>query len=104
MRSVRMRRRDFIGLLGGAASAWPLRARAQQPDKPRRLGVLMSFAPGDPEAQRRVRAFEEALRNLGWTEERNLRIEYRWAAGEAEGIRAQAAELVGMMPDLILAN
>src|SRR5262245_27545425 len=91
-RGCRMRRRQFLALCG-AALACGLAARAQQTDRVRRVGVLMSFAPGDPEGQRRVRAFEEALRAQGWTEGRNLQIEYRWAPGDAAEIRARAAEL-----------
>src|SRR5262245_14756740 len=98
-----MRRRDFIRLLGGAA-AWPLGARAQQSNRPRLVGVLLAMAPGDPEAQLRVKAFEAGLRELGWTEGRNLRLEYRWAAGDTALLRKQATELVGLAPDLILAT
>ena len=76
-----MRRRDFIALIGGAA-AWPLAARAQQPEQMRRIGVLMGLAAGDPEAQSRVAAFESGLRELGWVKGRNLSIEYRWAGTE----------------------
>ena len=78
-----MRRREFITLLGGAAAAWPLAARAQQSNRPRLVGVLFAMAPDDPESQLRVKAFEAGLRELGWTEGRNLRLEYRWAPGDA---------------------
>jgi len=98
-----MRRRKFIALLGGAA-AWPLAARAQRGDRVRVVGVLLAMAPDDPEAQLRVKAFEAGLRELGWTEGRNLRLEYRWAAGDAALLRKQATELVGLAPDLILAT
>jgi putative ABC transport system substrate-binding protein len=99
-----MKRREFITLLGGAAAAWPLGARAQQSNRLRLVGVLLAMAPSDPEAQLRVKAFEAALRELGWTEGRNLRLEYRWAPGDASLLRGQATELVGLAPDLILAT
>jgi len=89
---------------GGAAAAWPLAARAQQSHRLRVVGVLLAMAPDDPEAQLRVQAFEAGLRELGWTEGRNLRLEYRWAAGDAALLRKQATELVGLAPDLILAT
>jgi putative ABC transport system substrate-binding protein len=98
-----MRRREFIRVLGVAAASWPLGSYAQQPDGMRRIGVLMSFAASDPEAQLRVAAFERGLRELGWVEGRNVRIEYRWA-DNANVLRTYAAELVHMAPDLILAN
>jgi putative ABC transport system substrate-binding protein len=99
-----VRRREFITLLGGAVAAWPLAARAQQSNRLRVVGVLLAMAPDDPEAQLRVKAFEAGLRELGWTEGRNLRLEYRWAAGDAVLLRKQATELVGLAPDLILAT
>src|SRR5262249_47507366 len=98
------RRREFITLLGGAAAAWPLAARAQQGERMRRIGVLMVLAPDDPDAQSRVKAFEQALQKLGWTEGGRLRIDYRWAGGDPDLIRAYAAELVSLKPDMILAN
>ncbi len=98
-----MKRRDFITMLGGAALAWPLAARAQQPERVRRVGVLLSSAAGDPEAQLRVAAFEDGLRDLGWIKGRNLRLEYRWA-DNADLLRTHATELARMAPDLILAN
>ena len=100
-----MRRREFVILLGGgAAAAWPLAARAQQSNRLRVVGVLLAMAPDDPEAQLRIKAFEAGLRELGWTEGRNLRLEYRWAVGDAALLRKQATELVGLAPDLILAT
>ena len=102
-----MRRRAFITLLGAAAASsplWPFAARAQQSDRMRRIGVLMSFAASDPESQMRLAAFEKGLRELGWVEGRNLRTEYRFAAGGGDLLRSHAAELVRMAPDLILAN
>jgi putative ABC transport system substrate-binding protein len=100
-----MRRRDFITLLGGAALAppmlWPLAARAQQP---RRIGVLIStYSQTDREGQANIAAFLDTLQRLGWIDGRNIRIEYRWNAGDAERIRASAAELVRSMPDVIVA-
>ena len=73
-----MKRREFITLLGGAAAAWPLAARAQQRERMRRIGVLMSLAADDPEAQARIAAFLQGLQQLGWTDGRNVRIDYRW--------------------------
>ena len=81
-----MQRREFITLLGGAA-AWPLMARAQQPDRMRRIGVLMGYAENDPAAQSEVATFRGALAKLGWTEGSNLRIELRWGAGDADKLR-----------------
>ena len=99
-----LKRREFITLLGGAAAAWPLAARAQQPERMRRIGVLMSLAADDPEAQARLAAFLQGLQQLGWTDGRNVRIDYRWAAGDADRIRRYAAELVALAPDVILAS
>jgi ABC-type uncharacterized transport system substrate-binding protein len=102
--SMAVKRRDFITLLGGTAAAWPLAARAQQPAyHPRRIGILMSAAD-DPEGQARVTAFREGLQKLGWTEGRNVWIDYRWTGGDADRIRAYAMELVSSAPDVILAN
>ena len=99
-----MRRREFVKLLGGAAVAWPLAARAQQPERVRRIGVLMNLAADDPESQRRVTAFVQGLQELGWTDGRNARIEFRWGASDADRYRKYAAELVGLAPDVILAH
>jgi putative tryptophan/tyrosine transport system substrate-binding protein len=98
-----MKRRAFITLLGGAAAAWPLVARAQQTDRMRRLGVLNSLAPGDPEGEARHAAVLQGLQELGWTD-RNVRIDTRWGAGDAERIRKFAAELVALGPDVILST
>ena len=97
-----MRRREFITLLGGAAAAWPLAARSQQPEPMRRIGVVMNLAADDLESQRRKRAFVEGLQQLGWTEGRNIRIDTRWGAGDADRFRQHAAELVALAPDVIL--
>ena len=99
-----MKRREFIALLGGAAATWPLAARAQQPERMRRIGVLLSTAADDPESSARTASFLQGLQQLGWIEGRNLRIDIRWAAGDAELYRKYAAELVALAPDIILAS
>jgi putative ABC transport system substrate-binding protein len=102
-----MRRREFITLLGGvggAAAAWPIAARAQQSEQMRRIGVLMNFAADDSESSRRVAAFVQGLQALGWEPGRNVNVDYRWAAGEAERYRKYAAELIALSPDVILAS
>jgi putative ABC transport system substrate-binding protein len=99
-----MRRREFISLFGSAAAAWPLAARAQQPERMRRIGVLMGLAADDPEGQARFTAFVQGLQELGWSDGRNVRIETRWGAGDADRIRRYAAELVALAPDVILAS
>jgi putative ABC transport system substrate-binding protein len=91
-------------LLGGAATAWPLVVRAQQPERMRRVGVLMNQAANDPEGQARVAAFLQGLQQLGWTEGRNIRIEYRWSAGNDADNHKNAAELVALAPDVIFAS
>ncbi len=98
-----MRRREFIALLGGAA-AWPLAARAQQPDRMRRIAVLMNNAEDDPEGQARAVAFRQGLQALGWTEGKNLRIDWHWTAGDIGRIRNEVTELAGRSPDIIVAN
>jgi putative tryptophan/tyrosine transport system substrate-binding protein len=97
-----VKRRDFITLLGGAGVAWPLAARAQQPERMRRIGVLMNLASEDAEGQARLAAFHQGLQQLGWTVGRNVQIDYRWGAGNADRIRKFAAELVALAPDVIL--
>jgi ABC-type uncharacterized transport system substrate-binding protein len=97
-----MRRREFIALLGSAAAAWPRAAWAQQPERMRRIGMLQPLAVNDPEAQLRVSTFRQRLEELGWTDGYNVRIDYRWASGDAARIRALAAELVSLKPDAIL--
>jgi putative tryptophan/tyrosine transport system substrate-binding protein len=97
-----MRRREFIGLIGGTAAAWPLAARAQQ--GMRKLGVLMIVAEDDPDSKRRIAPFRQGLRELGWQDGQNIQIEYRWAGGKPDLIRQYAQELVALAPDIILAN
>jgi putative tryptophan/tyrosine transport system substrate-binding protein len=99
-----MRRREFITLFGGAAATWPLAAHAQQTERMRRIGVLMNVAADDPEAQARNVAFLQGLHELGWTDGRDVRIDYRWAAGDADRLRRYAAELVALAPDVVLAS
>jgi putative tryptophan/tyrosine transport system substrate-binding protein len=99
-----MMRREFITLLGGAAVAWPLAARAQQAGGMRRIGVLMNGAATETVSQSYVAAFVQALRQLGWTDGQNLRIDVRWNAGDAALARIYAAQLIGLMPDVILAS
>src|SRR5499427_1190090 len=99
-----MNRREFITLVGGGAAAWPLAARAQQRDRMRRVGVLMNLGSDDAEGQARNAAFLQGLQELGWTVGRNVRIEYRWGAGDAEVFRRHASELVALAPDVILAG
>jgi putative tryptophan/tyrosine transport system substrate-binding protein len=98
-----LKRREFIMLLGGAAASWPLAASAQQEGRVRRIGVLLSFAADDPEALASVGAFLQGLQQLGWTDGRNVRIDYRMTAGDADRSRRYAAELVALAPDVILA-
>jgi putative ABC transport system substrate-binding protein len=99
-----MQRREFITLLGGTAVAWPLAAHAQQPTKLAIIGVLMSLAADDRQGQARLAAFMQGLRELGWADGRNVRIDTRWAAGDADNTRKYAAELVALAPDVILAS
>jgi putative tryptophan/tyrosine transport system substrate-binding protein len=98
-----MKRRQFITLLGGAAAAWPGAARAQQGERVRRIGVLMNLTADDLEASARVTALAQGLQQLGWTDGRNVRIDYRWGAIDADRSRRYAAELVALAPDVILA-
>ena len=99
-----MKRRAFITLLGGAAAAWPLAARAQQGERMRRIGVLMPIAADDPVGQTRMAAFQQGLQQLGWMDGRNVRIEARWSRGNAAEIRKYAAELATLSLDVILAT
>ena len=99
-----MKRREFITIIGGAAAAWPLVARAQQPDRMRRVGVLMHADRDEPESQARFNAFQQGLQQLGWTDGRNMRLDYRWSTGDFARLRRDAAELVASGPDVILAG
>jgi putative tryptophan/tyrosine transport system substrate-binding protein len=99
-----MKRREFVTLIGGAAVAWPLAARAQQPERMRRIAVLMDLAADDPEAQTYVAALQQGLQEVGWTVGRNVRIDVRWSAGDAARLRRNAAELVALNPDVIVAG
>ena len=99
-----MKRREFITFLGGgAAVAWPLAARAQQPERVRRIGVLMASAADDSECQARIAAFLQGLQQLGWADGRNVRIDTRWATTDADDIRRHAAELAALAPDVLVA-
>jgi putative tryptophan/tyrosine transport system substrate-binding protein len=98
-----MNRREFISLLGGAAVAWPLAAHAQG-ERMRRIGVLMSAVEGDQRGLESITAFAQGLAELGWTVGRNVRIEYRWGAGDLDRFRRYAAELIALSPDVVLAT
>jgi len=99
-----LKRRDFMALLGCSAAAWPLAARAQQAERMRRIGVLMPATADDLDGQARIAAFRQGLQQLGWTDGRNVRIDTRWSAGDADDIRKYAAELAALAPDVILAT
>ena len=99
-----MRRREFIALLGGAAAAWPLAARAQQARKVPLVGVLIPFEKGDDEGERRQNAFQNGLEQFGWRNGQNIRIENRWVGSNRDRIRDAAVELAGLKPDVILAS
>jgi putative tryptophan/tyrosine transport system substrate-binding protein len=100
-----MRRRQFITLLGGTAAAWPLAVRAQQPaERMRRVGVLMAYAESDPEAQARIGAVRQGLRERGWTEGHNLQMEIRWGTGDPDRARTSTTELISLAPDVIVAH
>ena len=98
-----MKRREFIALLGGSAAGWPLGARAQQTDRVRRIGVLSSLARNDQDNNVRIAAFQQRLQQLGWTDGHNVRIDYRFVAGNSENYPKYAAELIALAPDVILA-
>jgi len=99
-----MRRRELICLLGGAAVTWPVAVRAQQSERVRRIGVLMSIAENDPESPARIAAFVRRLEQLGWRDGSNIRIDTRWAVDDPERYRAYAAELLALAPDLVIAT
>jgi putative ABC transport system substrate-binding protein len=101
--ALAVKRREFITLLGGAAAAWPVVARAQQPERMRRVGVLIALFEGDPEGQARLGAFRKGLQELGWIEGRNIQIEYRWAGADMSLLQTYAAELVALKPEVIFA-
>ena len=99
-----MRRRDFIKSIAGSAVAWPVVTRAQQPDQIRRIGVIMSYSDNDPEGRPRLAALVQGLQELGWTDGRNIHIDYRYTSGDAERTRKYATELVALAPDVIVAG
>jgi putative ABC transport system substrate-binding protein len=99
-----MRRREFIAGVAGAAATWPLAARAQQAERVRRIGAFISLGAGDAEGRARLTAFVQGLKEFGWTDGVNVRIDTRWSAGDAERNRSTAAELVALAPDVILAS
>jgi putative ABC transport system substrate-binding protein len=99
-----MRRREFLTVIGGAAAAWPLAAHAQQRERVRRIGVLMSRLADDPESQRRIGAFLQGLQELGWMIGRNIQIDYRWAATGLDRSRALTAELIALGPEVVLTD
>jgi len=99
-----MRRRDFIKVVAGSTAAWPLAVHAQQGDRMRRVGVLQGTTAEDPESKARRAAFEQTFQQLGWTQGRNIRIDYRFAGGDAATIRKQAEELVALAPDVIVST
>src|SRR5262245_58047599 len=101
--ATHLKRRKFITLLGGAAAAWPLAARAQQGERMRRVGVLMNTM-ANTEQQQSLMAFQQALQQLGWTEGGNVQMDVRWAGGDAWEIRRHAGELVALAPDVIVAT
>ena len=103
MQLDQLRRRDFVTLLG-AAAVWPVSARAQRRDRMRRIGVLMGLAADDAESQARLAAFAQGLQHSGWIVGQNVRVDYRWGAGNADLMRKFAAELVALAPDVILAH
>src|SRR5664279_1366397 len=101
-READMRRREFLGVLGGTAATWPLAARAQQPKRIRRIGILLGTSESDPEAQRRVAAFTQTLREIGWTEGKEFTFEKRYAGGAPERLQPLATELVQAKVDVIV--
>jgi putative tryptophan/tyrosine transport system substrate-binding protein len=98
-----LKRREFVTLIGGVA-AWPITARAQQPERMRRIGVLILYPENDPEGQLRATAFRQGLEKFGWVAGRNIQIDFQWGLGNADWIRSAAAQLPQLAPDVILAN
>ena len=99
-----MRRRDFIKGIAGSTAVWPFAARAQQAERTRRIGVLSGLAADDPQGQATISAFLQSLQRLGWADGRNATIDYRWGAGNVDDMRKQAAELVALGPDVMVAT
>src|SRR3954449_7822350 len=99
-----MRRREFITLIGGATAGWPLGTRAQQPGRPRRIGVLMLYPEKDPQGQLRSTAFQQQLEKLGWTVGGNLEINFKWGTGDADWVRSATEDVLSSQPDVLLAN
>jgi putative ABC transport system substrate-binding protein len=99
-----IKRREFVSLLGGATVAWPFAALAQKPDRPRRIGVLMSLGENDPEGKAQLSGFAQGLAGLGWSEGPKLGMDVRWGGGDLNKIRTFAKELVAMQPDVILSQ
>jgi putative ABC transport system substrate-binding protein len=99
-----MRRRDFISLVASAAAVWPLPSHAQQMDRVRRIGVLMPFSETDAEGKLELAGFAKQLQDLGWTDGRNLRIDYRWSAGNPERMQTLAKELTALQPDVLFSR
>ena len=104
MQFDQLKRRKFITLLGGAAAAWPIAARAQQAERMRRMGVLMNLAADDPQGQARLAGFQQALQQLGWSDGRNVRFDIRWHENDADRARTYAQELIALAPDIFLAD
>jgi putative ABC transport system substrate-binding protein len=104
MQFGQLKRREVIKLLGGIAAAWPLQARAQQSDRMPRIGMLIGYAEDDPEVKARLAAFRAGLAKRGWSESRNVQIEYRFAAGSSDQYPVLAKELIALHPDVILAH
>jgi putative ABC transport system substrate-binding protein len=100
----RLKRREFISLLGGAAAAWPLAVRAQEGERVRRVGVLMVIAADDPEVTRRLAGFQQTLQELGWNDGGNLRLDYRWGPNLPDRVRRDASELLGLAPNVVVAS
>src|SRR3954465_3867128 len=99
-----MKRREFITLIGGAAAGWPLATRAQQPGRPRRIGVVMLYPEKDPQGQLRSAAFQQQLEQLGWTVGANLKIDFKWGTGDADWVRSATEDVLSGKPDVLLAN
>jgi putative ABC transport system substrate-binding protein len=99
-----MRRREFIVLLSGAAASWPLTVRAQQPERVRRLGILMAVAESDADARKGIGILQQRLQQLGWKDGNNLRIDYRWGNADADRIQTFAKELVDLEPDVLVGH